>query len=88
MEIDKILNNDTMFLNDSNDRLVDTLIETVVNDANMKSHYENKGVCLSMPDLSDGNEIKLSENVYTMEDGIKRDSSEVVMYILDNNKNV
>lgn len=62
MEIDKILNNadnTDNFLNDSSDRIVENLISI----AAKENQLENapKEVCLSMPDLTADQEIKLGK---------------------------
>ncbi|XP_018561356.1 PR domain zinc finger protein 15-like [Anoplophora glabripennis] len=96
IEIDKILNNtDNIdnFLSDSNDRIVENLISIAAKEnelGTMGSEYAPKEVCLSMPDLTADQEIKLGENAYILDNGTivepQESSSKVVVYILDQDK--
>lgn len=67
IEIDKILNNaDNIdnFLNDSSDRIVENLISIAAKENQLSAgggEYVPKDVCLSMPDLTADQEIKLGE---------------------------
>ncbi|VEN42218.1 unnamed protein product [Callosobruchus maculatus] len=95
IEIEKILNDENIFLGESNDRLVDNLIDSAVKDTNLNitdsGGVKQKEVCLSMPDLTEGDqEIRLGENAYILENGTivepKENSSEVVVYVLNQDK--
>ncbi|CAH1982949.1 unnamed protein product [Acanthoscelides obtectus] len=95
MEIEKILNDENIFLSESNDRLVDKLIDSAVKESNLdisdSGPVKQKEVCLSMPDLTEGDqEIRLGENAYILENGTivepKENSSEVVVYVINQDK--
>ncbi|KAJ8940016.1 hypothetical protein NQ314_010847 [Rhamnusium bicolor] len=97
IEIDKILNNtDNLdnFLSESSDRIVESLINSAAKENQLNTvtnHYAPKEVCLSMPDLTDGDqEIKLGESAYILDNGTivepQKSSSKVVVYILDQDK--
>lgn len=58
-ELDKLLNSATnieTFLDESNERLVDSLINIAVKDNPLlsDSSYQQKNICLSMPELTSG----------------------------------